>query len=141
MTHSIAEMMHRVRAKPGLKGLVTANGNYVTKHSAGIYSTDEASQPFAPENPATYQAALDAQPRPSFTALAEGSARIETYTVMNERAGPTSSILMGRLDDGTRFIANTEADAGLLAEMQSTDFIGRAGKVNNDGTRNIFTPL
>lgn len=140
VTHSIAEMMQRVRAKPGMKGLVTANGNYVTKHSAGIYSTDEPAKPFAPENPAHYQTTLDAIPHPAFTALAEGSARIETYTVMNERTGPTASILMGRLDDGTRFIANTEADAGLLAEMQTADFVGRVGKVSNDGTRNRFSP-
>ncbi len=140
VTHSIAEMMQRVRAKPGMRGLVTANGNYVTKHSAGIYSTEQPAKPFLPENPAHYQAALDLIPHPAFTALADGAARIETYTVMNERTGPTAAILMGRLDDGTRFIANTEADADLLAEMQDADFIGRAGKVRNDGTRNLFSP-
>jgi acetyl-CoA C-acetyltransferase len=38
-------MMNRVRAKPGMKGLVTSNGNYVTKQSAGIYSTDAPGKP------------------------------------------------------------------------------------------------
>ena len=32
VTHSIAEMMDTVREKPGSRGLVTANGNYVTKN-------------------------------------------------------------------------------------------------------------
>ena len=31
VTHSIAEMMNKVRARPGIKGLVTANGNDITK--------------------------------------------------------------------------------------------------------------
>ena len=39
VTHAIAETMRRVRAAPGRFGLVTANGNYLTKHAAGVYST------------------------------------------------------------------------------------------------------
>jgi acetyl-CoA C-acetyltransferase len=140
VTHSIAEMMQRVRARPGMKGLVTANGNYVTKHSAGIYSTDEPSKLFAPVDPARYQIALDAIAHPAFTDLAEGLASIETYTVMNERSGSSSAILMARLDNGSRFISNTPADPDLLAEMQRNDFIGRVGRVSHDGTRNVFTP-
>jgi acetyl-CoA C-acetyltransferase len=140
VTHSIAEMMQRVRDLPGMKGLVTANGNYVTKHSAGIYSTDQPSKLFAPVDPARYQVALDAIAHPAFTDLAEGPASIETYTVMNERSGPSSAILMARLDNGSRFIANTPADPDLLAEMQHIDFIGRVGRVSHDGTRNVFTP-
>ncbi len=141
VTHSIAEMMQRVRAAPGLKGLVTANGNYVTKHSAGIYSTDEPRKPFAPEDPARYQVALDAIAHPRFTDLASGAARIETYTVMNERSGPTAAIVIGRLDDDSRFMANVPADKDLLADMQRSDCVGRAATVSNDGTRNVVTPI
>jgi hypothetical protein len=36
--HSISEMIRQVRRRRGEFGLVTANGNYVTKHSWGIYS-------------------------------------------------------------------------------------------------------
>jgi acetyl-CoA C-acetyltransferase len=140
VTHSIAEMMNRVRAKPGMKGLVTANGNYVTKHSAGIYGTEMPQRPFAPEDPASYQAVLDRVPHPRFTALAEGAATVETYTVMHDQKGPTSAIVIGRLGDGTRFMANTAADAALLAEMETVDFLGRAGTVSNDGRRNLFAP-
>ena len=51
VTHSIAQMMDDVRKAPGSKGLVTANGNYVTKQSAGIYSTEPPAKPFAPRRP------------------------------------------------------------------------------------------
>jgi acetyl-CoA C-acetyltransferase len=140
VTHSIAEMMQRVRAKPGTLGLVTANGNYVTKHSAGIYSTDEPARPFAPADPATYQAELEKVPHPPFAALAEGPATVETYTVMHDRQGPASAILFGRLNDGTRFIANTPEDPDLLADMEANDQLGARGRVANDGERNTFTP-
>ena len=59
VTHSIAEMVQRVRAQPGIKGLVTANGNYLTKHSAGIYSTEPPARPFAPADPALLRGAAD----------------------------------------------------------------------------------
>ncbi len=141
VTHSIAQMMQTVRAQPGMQGLVTANGNYLTKHSAGIYSTTPPARPFAPRDPASYQAPLDQVAHPAFTDLAEGSARVETYTVMHDREGPSSAIIFARLDDGTRLIANTAADPHLWAEMERVDFIGRAGRVRNDGKRNLFVPL
>ncbi len=140
VSHSIAAMMERVRAAPGTRGLVTANGNYVTKHSAGIYSTEPPAQPFAPVDPASYQAELDRVPHPRFADLAEGAARVETYTVTHDRQGPSGAIVIGRLADDSRFIANTPVDAGLLAAMQTEDFLGRQGQVRNDGQRNVFTP-
>jgi acetyl-CoA C-acetyltransferase len=113
----------------------------VTKHSAGIYSTDAPARPFAPEDPATYQAELENVPHPPFAALAEGPATVETYTVMHDRQGPASAILFGRLDDGTRFIANTPEDPDLLADMEAKDQLGAKGRVANDGERNVFTPI
>jgi acetyl-CoA C-acetyltransferase len=140
VTHSIAEMMNQVRAKPGSFGLVTANGNYVTKHSAGIYSTEMPTRPFAPENPDLYQATLDAMPKPAFAELAQGAATVETYTVIHDKAGPSGGLLFGRLPDGTRFMANTPTDRGLLDDMESREFIGVQGNVVNDGKTNVFSP-
>lgn len=138
VTHSIAEMMQRVRARPGSKGLVTANGNYVTKHSAGIYCTDEPTRPFVRKDPALYQQALDQVPHPAVVALAEGAATLETYTVMHERDGPSYAIVYGRLADGRRFVANTPKDAALWEQMQTQNCIGRSGRVSNNGQQNLF---
>lgn len=138
VTHSIAEMMNHVRAKPGSKGMVTANGNYITKQSAGIYSTDAPSKPFAPKNPKTYQAAIDADKGPAVTEHASGPATIETYTVMHDRKGPSYAILFGRLGDGSRFIANTPDDPALLRDMTERDYIGAKGTVKDSDGRNVF---
>ena len=140
VTHSIAEMMNKVRGRPGSKGMVTANGNYVTKQSAGIYSTDAPERAFAPRDPAEYQGEIDAAKGPSVQIAANGKATIETYTVMHDRSGPSYAILFGRLDDGSRFIANTPDDAGLLADMTVRDYMGAAGRVTHADERNCFVP-
>ena len=66
----------------------------------------------------------------------------ETYTVTHGARGATGAVVIGRLAGGERFIANTgpEPDPGLLADMQITDYLGRAGRVSNDGRVNRFTP-
>ncbi|MEZ5729337.1 MAG: acetyl-CoA acetyltransferase [Burkholderiaceae bacterium] len=140
VTHSIAEMMDRLRSSPGRFGLVTANGNYLTKQSAGIYGTEAPQARFAPEDPAIAQRALDAIPKPELLALADGAATVETYTVMHGRGAPAWAIVIGRLDGGERFIANTPTDAAVLADIQGSEFIGRRGRVSNDGERNLFVP-
>src|SRR4029434_10158490 len=63
VTHSIAEMMNVVRKKPGSFGMVTANGNYLTKHSAGLYSTKPTKGPWRREDPKRFQAELDVRPK------------------------------------------------------------------------------
>jgi acetyl-CoA C-acetyltransferase len=141
VTHAIAQMMHEVRRKPGIKGMVTANGNYVTKQSAGIYSSAPPAKPFKPRNPSIYQAAIDADKGPAVAEVAVGEATIETYTVMHDRKGPSCAILFGRLQDGRRFIANTPSDARMLQEMVDNDLIGATGRVTHEAGRNIFTPI
>ncbi|MGY8935398.1 MAG: acetyl-CoA acetyltransferase [Alphaproteobacteria bacterium] len=140
VTHSIAEMMNKVRAKPGVKGMVTGNGNYITKQSAGIYSTEPTGKPFSPKDPAVYQAAINVDKGPAVTEAANGKGTIETYTVMHDRKGPSYGILFGRLEDGSRFIANPPDDPALLATMTENDYLGASGKVRHAGGLNVFTP-
>ena len=141
VTHSIAEMMNRVRATPGMRGMVTANGNYVTKQSGGIYSTTPTERPFVPKDPATYQAKIDAAKGPTVVEAASGAGTIETYTVMHDRKGPSYSILFGRDETGSRFIANTPDDPELLADMTTRDYLGVTGQVQtNENGVNIFEP-
>lgn len=141
VTHSIVEMMNRVRANPGMNGMVTANGNYVTKQSAGIYSTAPPERRFAPKPPKTYQARIDGAKGPPVVEIASGAAKVETYTVMHDRAGPSYAILFGRDAQGRRFIANTPDDANLLRDMTTVEFLGASGVVQtNENGVNIFKP-
>ena len=140
VTHAIAETMTRLRARPGSKALVTANGNYLTKHSAGIYSTDPPDGPFVPADSEAFQAVVDATSGPATTETANGRATVETWTVMHERGEPAYAIIYGRLDDGTRFIANTPADRDLLTEMTQRDFLGVFGDATTQDGQAVFVP-
>lgn len=140
VTHSISEIMNRVRNNHGSKGLVTANGNYITKQSVGIYSSEETNKNFAPKNPEVYQKPINNNMGPKFIKEANGNAFIETYTVINSREGPSFSILFGRLDNGNRFIANTPNDNDLLLDMMNNEYLGIKGKVLNNNGLNLFKP-
>ncbi|MBI3375168.1 MAG: acetyl-CoA acetyltransferase [Betaproteobacteria bacterium] len=138
---SICEMMRRLRSAPGSFGLVTANGNWVTKHSFGVYSTTPYQGRWTRENPAVLQAQLDALPKAPLTEVANGPAAIETYTVMHDKNGPAYSVVLGRLDStGERFISNTPADPALLQDLQERESLGRPGIVRHNAGLNSFHP-
>jgi acetyl-CoA C-acetyltransferase len=141
VVHSICEMMRRMRAKPGSYGLVTGNGNWVTKQSHGLYSTAPIAGPWQRERPAVLQSELDALPKPAFTERPSGRAVIETYTVMHGRRGPEFGVVVGRLDaTGERFVANTPCEAAVLESLQEREGVGRPGTVEHRDGHNTFTP-
>lgn len=141
VTHSITEMVRRVRSKPGSFGLVTANGNYVTKHSFGVYSTTPVKGRWEREAPAVLQGKLDALPKAPFNEKPQGAARIETYMVMHGRRGPEYGAVFGRLDaTGERFLANPPADEAVLWDLQNREGLGRPGTVSQVDGRNVFVP-
>lgn len=138
--HSIAEMMARLRAKPGAYGLVTANGWYLTKHAFGIYSTESTEGAWKRRDPKTYQGEIDALDHPEIVFAPEGEATIETYTVTHAREGYRSGIVIGRDGRGRRFVANTPADEDTLKELESREGVGRLGSVTSEEGRNLFIP-
>jgi acetyl-CoA C-acetyltransferase len=141
VTHSIAEMIHHVRAKPGSFGLVTANGNYVTKHAAGLYSTTPLTKPWEREDPKRLQDHLASLPKPVVTQTPKGAAKIESYTVVHGKAGPEMGIVFGRLaENNARFVSVTPSDAALFADFEARDQLGRTGRVAQVDGRNTFVP-
>jgi acetyl-CoA C-acetyltransferase len=142
VTHSIAEMMNVVRAKPGAFGMVTANGNYLTKHSAGIYSTEPTKGPWRREDPHKFQAELDRGPRQHVNSSPQGTGTIETYCVAYGKGGPERGYIFGRLDgSGERFVAMAQEDRGLLSDMLVTEQLGRRVTVTQQRGRNVFRPI
>ena len=141
VTHSIAEMMNVVRRKPGSFGMVTANGNYLTKHSAGLYSTEPTEGPWRREDPKKFQAELDARPRQRVNTKPSGTGTIETYCVAYGRDAPEKAYILGRLDgSGDRFVAMAGNEPALLADMLTVEQLGRRVVVSEQGGRNVFRP-
>ncbi|HLW54568.1 MAG TPA: acetyl-CoA acetyltransferase [Candidatus Angelobacter sp.] len=141
VAHSISEMMRRLRSQPGSFGLVTANGNYVTKHSFGIYSTAPYQGQWRREPPSVLQAQLDALPRAPLEEHVSGRAMIETYTVLHGKNGPEFGVILGRMkENGARFIANTLSDPAVLQDLQERESLERPGTVSTSQSRNLFVP-
>lgn len=138
--HSIATMMDILRDHPGKFGLLNANGWFVTKHSLGIYSTTPPAGGWQRESPADYQQAILDEKHPDFTEQPNGPATIETYTVLHGREGVERALVIGRLQDGTRFVAETSDDDQTLARMLAQDMLGIAGSVVAGDEKNLFIP-
>ncbi|HKV04787.1 MAG TPA: acetyl-CoA acetyltransferase [Candidatus Acidoferrales bacterium] len=141
VTHSISEMIRQLRANPGSFGLITANGNYVTKHSFGVYSTTAFEGKWRRDSPAILQAEVDALPKAALTETPSGPATVETYTVMHGKSGPEFGVVLGRLkENGRRFVANPLAEASVLRDLQDRDSLGRSGIVRRENGHNTFVP-
>jgi acetyl-CoA C-acetyltransferase len=117
--HALAEVVQRCRARPGSRGLVGANGGLMSVHAVGVYST--APRAFEPADDRAAQQRIAALPAPAFEPCPQGPARVESYTVLHDRHGPTRLIVVGRLDaGGARFIAN-ESDRRTLDAFAGND--------------------
>src|SRR5262245_6747264 len=133
--HAIATMLERVRAAPGCVGLVTALGWFITKHAVGIYSTTPPPGPWTAPDAAAPQAVVDAEPGPPLATDPSGRGTIETYTVLYFRDGtPVQALVVGRSEDGRRFLAHTPDDRALFEAMTAREAIGWSGRVSvHDG--------
>jgi len=136
--NSIASLMDKLRKNPGKRGMVTANGWYLTKHGAGIFS----SIPFEGEwnqivNTSSMQTKINELDHPEFTESAHGIGTIETYTVSHSRNGAEKAIIIGKLENGKRFLANS-FESNILQRMINNEMLDALVSVESDGKRNIF---
>jgi acetyl-CoA C-acetyltransferase len=127
--HAIARMAEVLREDPGARGLVTANGGYLTKHAFGVYSTEPPAAPFRHED---VQAEIDVLPRREAVVDHAGEVTIETYTVMYGPDGPEIGHAACRLPDGRRTWGNVH-DRDAAAAMTREEFCGRTATLDGAG--------
>lgn len=121
--HAIAEMIRRLRAKPGALGLVAANGGFLSKYSVGVYST--AAREFKPFDSKPLQDEINAWPAPAIDQDYRGEAAVETYTI--DYAGPApQGTVVARTPSNARVVAMTSKDdQTLVNEMIAKDPLKR----------------
>jgi len=135
--HAVAETVHQLRSAPGSYGFVGANGGTLSKYSAGVYSTTPVN--WREDDSARLQADLDATPDVPVATRADGPATIETYTVKYGRDRLTG-VVVGRLDDGRRFLAMTsDGDTPMLDLLQTDQPVGQRVFVRSFGQGNRVT--
>ncbi|MBN7797934.1 acetyl-CoA acetyltransferase [Parahaliea mediterranea] len=127
--HGIAEMAARLRAGTGRHGLVTANGNYLTKHALGLYSTEPGAEPWPAPGRGNPRARLDSPTPLAVDPAPRGTGTVEAFTVSYQGEEPVRGIALGRMPDGRRFLANTEADPAMLSGLEGEDMVGVTGRV------------
>ena len=129
--HGIAEMVETLRENRGDFGLILANGGWMTKESAGVYSTT-APASFTPAEPA-------AKPKEQITLAAEDcEAVLETFTVTHGKDGPERGIIFARLADGRRILANNAGPEELAVLREEASPVGRKLRVSVTGENGTF---
>ncbi|MBY0441405.1 MAG: hypothetical protein K2Q25_04615, partial [Mycobacteriaceae bacterium] len=133
VTHAIATMAELLVANPGRRGLISANGGYLTKHSFGVYSTEPPAQ-FRWQD---VQSAIDREPTQQALESWEGIGTVEAWTTPVSRDGqPEKAFVAVRVPGGSAE-ARTLA---LISDPQSardtvtTDIAGAKIAVYEDGT-------
>ncbi|TPX36158.1 hypothetical protein SmJEL517_g01650 [Synchytrium microbalum] len=141
--HALVAMSKSIREGKYRKGLVLANGGWLTYEWAVVL----AKTPRTDGVPYTTKAALPKEvtdvPIPPIAEVANGACVVESYTVQYSRDNkPELAIIVGRLNaTGERFIANEANEQTLKEFVSSREPVGRAGIVTsrNDTQINMFS--
>jgi acetyl-CoA C-acetyltransferase len=137
VTHSIATMCELLTANPGRRGLITANGGYLTKHSFGVYGTEPPPSEFRWEST---QSAVDGEPARGAAVEWEGVGTVESWTTPFDRDGrPEKALLAVRTPDERRALAliPDPAEAAATVGEDGNDLAGAKVTVRADGTATL----
>ncbi|MDZ4266923.1 MAG: acetyl-CoA acetyltransferase [Mycobacterium sp.] len=137
VTHSIATMAEQLVSKPGTRGLITANGGYLTKHSFGVYGTRPPEREFRWED---VQPAVDREP--TRTALVDwsGTGTVESWTTPVDRDGRAEKAFLAVRTSRDADAARVLAVIPTADEAEATvtdDIAGAAVQVRPDGTASL----
>ncbi|MBV9088770.1 MAG: acetyl-CoA acetyltransferase [Mycobacteriaceae bacterium] len=134
VTHSIATMADLLVRKPGSRGLVTANGGYLTKHSVGVYGTVPPPHEFRFQD---VQPEVDRQPARRAAVQWDGVGTVEAWTAPFDRDGrPQKAFLAVRTPDDARTLAVVTDPSEATATVRE-DIAGAKVHVRPDGTATL----
>ncbi len=138
--HGIVNIVKQLREDGKGYGLVGANGGFLSKHAVGIYGTSAPERGFRLADAAALDAIVQAQDSPVVAEYADGRATIESYSVEFSSKGPKRGFILGRLEDGRRFLGSTDrADKETVQALLSADPLGREIFVTSKGPGNRFS--
>jgi acetyl-CoA C-acetyltransferase len=132
--HSIATMAELLTVNPGRRGLITANGGYLTKHSFGVYGTEPPSSEFRWEDA---QSAVDQEPTREAAVEWEGVGAVEAWTTPFDRDGrPERAFLAVRTPDERRTLALITDPAAAAATVRD-DIAGAKVSIDAAGSATL----
>jgi len=131
--HSIARMAEVLRDDTGSRGLVTANGGFLSKHAFGLYSSEPNEGGYRYAN---VQDQVDALPTREALVDHDGEVEIESYVVMMNGEEPGTAYTACRTPEGCRSWATVE-DPSTAAAMTREEFCGRSARIDGAGHLSI----
>ena len=134
--HAIASMVRKLRRAPGARGLVGANGGFLTKYAVGVYSTEAAD--WRGFDSAPLQREVDGWAAPELAPEHTGEATIETYTIDYAGKEPRG-VVIGRMPTGARFAAAAEDVAIVRRLIDEEPLGGRVAVARQDDGRIMVT--
>ena len=135
--HAITSLVETLREDPGSLGLIVANGGYLSKASAGLYSTAPEGG-WLPADNKILQMQLEAIPDVEIADATEPG-KIESYGLLYHKNQPTMGYVLCRTTRGKRFAARTEAqDFSTLQTLLNDDPIGEQVRPRVTDTCNLF---
>jgi acetyl-CoA C-acetyltransferase len=121
-----SEVVGRLRADPGARGLVTTVSGLLTKPGLAVWSTEPDPRGPLLGDLATEAARVTAQvPVVATLDGYAGPATVATYTVTPDGQEPAHTVVVGDTGDGRRCVAFSD-DRELAAHVEATEFIGSA---------------
>jgi acetyl-CoA C-acetyltransferase len=131
--HSIATLAELLVANPGRRGLITANGGYLTKHSFGVYGTGPPDE-FRWEDT---QSTVDRQRVRRGRTEWEGVGTVEAWTTPFNRDGQPEKVFLAlRTPDDARTLA-VIPDSATAEKSVREDIAGAKVTVHADGTATL----
>ena len=128
--HAIATMVERLRASPGDFGLILANGGFLSKEAAGVYSAVPVPG-WKPRKDDGAQKQIDDAPAPRL--LAESTeARIVSGSVTWKKGQPSRGYVLAENDKGRVLARVRTGHRATLRSLHEDDAIGRAVRIVHD---------
>ncbi len=135
VSHSIATMAEQLVANPGTRGLITANGGYLTKHSFGVYGTEPPVREFRWQD---VQSEVDAEPTRRLQVEWSGIGTVESWTTPVGRDGTVErAFLAVRTPEDGRTLARIVDESAAAATMVQ-DIAGAKVQVHDDGSATLL---
>jgi acetyl-CoA C-acetyltransferase len=127
--HAIATMIERLRAAPDQFGLILANGGFLSKEAAGIYSATPKTD-WQPLSSKAIQQQLDARPIPTLLAKSV-EATVETFTVTYTKGQPSRGYVIARTDEGRILARGRTGHRATLAALAADDPVGTKVRITH----------
>jgi acetyl-CoA C-acetyltransferase len=130
--HPIVTAVDLIQKNPSTKVMVLANGGYNTSESVGIYGNRPPVIDWEDNEYHDIQQKINSKALPEPFEEANGDLTIEAYTIIYDRRGsPEYGVVMGRLENGKRTLANISSSKTLL-KLEKEELVGKTFSVKHN---------